>query len=228
MWFSSLASLQDKYEGTLPKLAYERLHRANLTTKEAFPIAESRCQFDAMAAQNVSDGRDLTVVSCWFTGSAASDYMWQTYVPDSHGVVIHSTVARLNAAFMIGDGFVGASQLGRVEYVDFETLDLPEHVASDSGHRSFLKHQTFQDEREIRLATMNIVTPGCLNPDGSPCSAKQASGIGASQPGRTGLFVRCDLRVLIERVVVCPLARPHFHDLIRRLVTRYKLPVEVV
>jgi hypothetical protein len=227
MWFSSLASLQDRFEGTLPRLAFERLHRLHLSTKESFPIEEARNQFDGMAARNVSDGRDLTVINCWFLGAEESSHMWQTYAPDGKGVLIFSTVARLNTAFMIGGGYVDASQLGRVQYVNFETLDLPEHIASDAGHRAFLKHHTFETENEVRLTTLNAITPGCLNPDGSPISAEQTSGKGVTQPGRKGIYVRCSLPILIERIIVSPFAQLPFQSLVRRLVARYRLSVPV-
>lgn len=55
MWFSCLTALQDRFEGTLPRLAFERLHRSNLQAKESFPREDLRPQFDGMAARSVAD-----------------------------------------------------------------------------------------------------------------------------------------------------------------------------
>jgi hypothetical protein len=149
-------------------------------------------------------------------------------VPDGKGVAIFSTVARLNNAFMIGGDYIAASQLGRVQYVDFEKTDFPVHIALDSGNRSFLKHLSYESEHELRLTTLNVVTPGCLNPDGTPCSEDQKTGRGSYMPDRKGIFVRCALRGLFTKVVVSPSAPPPFADLVRRLAKRYKLsqPIE--
>ena len=67
---------------------------------------------------------------------------------------------------MFRGDFTQSTQIGPVSYVDFGSYDLPIHIANDAGHRAFLKHEVFSHEREVRIAALNIVHPGCLNPDG--------------------------------------------------------------
>jgi hypothetical protein len=59
----------------------------------------------------------------------------------------------------------------------------------------------YAHENELRVATMNFVAMGCLNPDGSPQSEKQRKGFIDASNG-PGIYVRANLSVLINEVRV--------------------------
>jgi hypothetical protein len=69
--------------------------------------------------------------------------------------------------------------------------------------RAFLKNRKYEHENELRVATMNWVAPGCLNPDGSPPNEKQRAGLMYSI-GRPGILVKANLRTLIRGLRVAP------------------------
>jgi hypothetical protein len=202
MWFCALGALQDEFEGTLPKLAFERLHRSHLETANHFPGNE--WQFAEMAARQTQDLRQMMAVNCWCIGSTESDRMWQEYAPGADSVMIASTIAQIDAAFAVGDS--GSSLLGQVRYVDFDSFEMPIHEAANSAKVIFLKQERFEHESELRISVLNVVAPGRLNPDETPCSLAQARGIGQFEPYRRGVFIPCILRTLITSVHLSPLA----------------------
>lgn len=111
--------------------------------------------------------------------------------------------------------------MGKVSYVDFETHDLGPR-GEDQALVSFLKGKTkFAHENEVRIVTMNFFYPWTLLPDGSqPVSA----GFG---PEIKGLYIKCSLRELIQSIVVGPNTDWSFHMLMKRLVARFGLTINV-
>lgn len=217
MWFSTLAALQDAYEGTLPKRAFERLHQSDLTEGKNFPGQE--WQFVDMAARRTQDLRQTTSVNCWYLGIEESERMWNDYAPEADSVMIVSSIDQLDAAFGTGDK--GSSLLGRVNYVDFETFDVDAYEASNAAKVIFLKQERFRNENELRLSVMNVVVPGRRNEDGSPCSMVQARGPGQFDPNRRGLFVPCDLRILVSAIVLSPRASADSRQAVKSILNRY-------
>ena len=169
----------------------------------AFPNADHRAQILAFSNDNVSNGRDLYVVNCWFESPEESLVMWQKYA-GPNGIAVQSTVARLRRSVRCAQEY---TRLARVRYVDMKTHDMGAYKGSQAIERAFLKDFRFRHESEIRLATMNIVCPGTLNTDGSPPSKSQLSGLGAFDPERLGLFMEIDLSRLVRAVVTAPGAK---------------------
>jgi hypothetical protein len=61
----------------------------------------------------------------------------------------------------------------------------------------------YSHEKELRIATMNFVALGCLNPDGSPQSEKQRNGFIDASNG-PGIYVKANLYTLINEVRTAP------------------------
>jgi len=219
MWFSTLAALQDTYEGTLPKRAFERLNQSHLEEAKNFPGQE--WQFAEMAARRTQDLRQMTSVNCWYLGVEESEHMWSEYAPAADSVMIVSSVNQLDAAFWPGDK--GSSLLGRVNYVDFETFDLTTYEASNAAKVIFLKQDQYRTENELRLSVLNVVVPGRRNQDGSPCSPALAKGPGQFDPNRRGLFVPCFLRILISSIVLSPRANADSKRAVKSVLGRHGL-----
>lgn len=140
------------------------------------------------------------------------------------GVAIRSTVRRLSTSFQIAGDYALISAVGRIQYVDFESHEMTAYDANNLNRVAFVKDKNFELEQEVRVLTMNSLHSGCMNPDGSPF---QLGGLGLFDPSRKGFYVKCWLQELIQAVIVGPNAQPHFFTLIKRLVSRYGLIVEV-
>ena len=83
------------------------------------------------------------------------------------------------------------------------------HEGHQAHLRAFLKGMKYSHENELRVATMNFVAPGCLNPDGSPQSERQRKGLIDASDG-PGIYVQANMSILINEVRTAPGASdPH-------------------
>lgn len=225
MWFSRLGALQDEYEGTNPKGARAllmRIGKENPDFKHAkTPWGGSYNELLAMTDNGRSGdvGRKTTLVNCWFIGKDETQKMWKDYGDGGKGIAIRSTVKRLATSFQITEP-VG-SIVGKVNYVDFETYDLGPR-GEDQALVPFLKDKNkFADENEARVITLNHFHRGTLLPDGS-----QPVGTGFGHEIQ-GLYIKCSLQELIQGIVVGPNTDWNFLMLIKRLVARFGLTINV-
>lgn len=224
LWLSRLGSLEDRFEGGIPKRVREALDKEAREWSKKFPQPELREQFKTMTSQNVESGRRVLVVSCWFAGSEESQRMWRTYASLSEGIAVRSTVDRLDKSLGWKQE---ATLIGRVKYVNFARHDMTTYLGQQSHQRALLKREKYAHEQEIRIVALNDVHANALNPDGSPPSEEQQQGPGRFDSDRPGMYLRVDLNALIERVITAPSASPWFQDLVARLCRRYSLDASV-
>jgi hypothetical protein len=227
MWFSRLGALQDQYECTDPKGARGFLLKA---MKENPSLKDSQTPLgvpfkDLLKISdngNSGDGfRQGGLVSCWFIGKIETEKMWTNYGDNGKGVAVRSTIKKLATSFQIPDDFAKASQVGRIQYVDFETCDLGV-FGHDQARVSLIKDKTqFKDENEVRIVTLNFPHSGTVLPDGSLPSGT------AFSPEIKGLHIKCNLRELIQSVIVGPNTDWNFHMLIKRIIGRFGLTLNV-
>src|SRR3989304_5109320 len=74
LWFPKLNILQDQFEGSMPSKVQNTMHNKNQQWKKLFH-PDLHKQIDEMPIKNVQDGRELTVVNCWFLGEHESKQM---------------------------------------------------------------------------------------------------------------------------------------------------------
>jgi GTPase SAR1 family protein len=225
LWFAKLNILQDQFEGTLPIPTEAYMRRDNEKWKEIFNSSEYHQQIDNWPNDNVSSGRELTVVNCWFLGENESREMWTRYVGSNDGVAICSSIRRLRSSVNAYHEF---SLIGRVQYVDFDKHLMSMYEANQAPERALLKDQRFESEREIRIVSMSIKTPWCLNMDGSPLTKEQYTGKNMNNFENKGLYITVDLSSLIQFVVLAPEALDWFELLVKRVLKLFKLECPVI
>lgn len=224
VWFSRLGALQDKFEGTLPRKARELSQADDHRIAIEIPEPRLRPALLKMTDQGVESCRSHTAVNCWFLGTEESEQMWRDYGQAGTGVAVRSTVKRLSASFQIAGDFAATTAIGCVKYVDFDSHEIEPTESRRIEGKAFLKIKSVEWEREVRVVTMNILHSGCLNPDGSHVDDAQ---VAHSDPNRKGFYLKCRLPELVQTVIVGPQAAPHFFTLVKRLVSRYRLFVDV-
>lgn len=224
MWFSRLGALLDEYEGTNPQGPRALLMRTALEFPD-FKNAKTPWggSYDELLAVtdngNSGDGgRKMMLVNCWYIGKTEIRKMWNEYGDRGKGVAIRSTVRRLTTSFYIDDPI---SFVGQVEYVDFKICDLGSR-GEDQAVVPLLKDKfKFSDENEARIVTLNTFHQGILLPDGTqPVSA-------GFDPEIKGLYVKCGLQGLIQGIVVGPNTDWNFYMLMKRIVARFGLTINV-
>lgn len=227
MWFSRLGALQDRFECTDPRGVRARLMALAKnpdTQGQPLPFGSWE-QLLTLTEQGCcgDDGRKMGAVNCWFLGNSESEKMWKKYGDEGKGIAIRSTVMRLATAFQITGLYAQVSRVGRVEYVDFESHDMGSR-GNDLAFAPFIKDNAFSAENEVRIVTLNSFHSGCLYPDGSQ------AGCPGSQifcPDIKGFYIKCDLKRLIRSIIVGPNTETNFRELVKRLVGRYRLMVDV-
>lgn len=217
LWFSKLNILQDQCEGTLPTPTKIKMYEKNQKWKTLFTDQDHHRQIDEMLDRNVQDGRELTVVNCWFLGDYESQKMWDEYVSNSEGVAIKSTIRKLSSyIFVYPDSKF--SQIGKVKYVELNEYDMNLYEAHQVQERAFLKDKNkYAHEQEIRIVTMNFKTPMCVNMNGKPMSEQEYTGKNMNNFDNPGFYIRVDLRNLIDSIILAPHAPKWFEMLVKRI-----------
>jgi hypothetical protein len=132
--------------------------------------------------------KDDINVNCWHDAEHESNAMWSLYADESKGVVICSTMNRMQSAiapFYFTPQAREPEQLwgGLVRYVDLTKLRLN----ANGIERFFYKHAVFEFEREFRLA-FNLEHARLWD--------------GRTQP--EGVRVSADAKLLVERIILGP------------------------
>lgn len=209
LFFARADKLGDPFEGSYSKLniklrkeIYDKIPEHKL--KELSVVREKLKRF--------------ILINCWSMGDCESDVLWKYYLKSEYGVAVQSTFKRLAESF--GKRMQAQNDcvfIGTVEYTDYETQWIPER----NFFYPFLnKRRNFVYENELRAIIKGI--PEKTNPAGE-LQADLESDI-----CEVGIFVPVDLNILIEKIVVSPLAQVWFNDLVKSIMTKYGLDKEVL
>ncbi len=227
LWFSKLNILQDQFEGRIPRSTKEKMKLQNQVWKQVFNTPEFHRQIDDWPLRNEDDGRELTVVSCWFFGDSESKKMWDEYVGSHEGVAVKSSVRRL-AQYVFVPPDPDMSQIGKVLYIDHGDYEFQYYEASQAHERAFLKDKRFSEEQEIRIVTMNFKTMCCVSKLGRPFTREECQGKNMNNFDNPGLNIIIDIRKLLTGVVIAPYAEEWFELLVRRIIELSDLSVPVM
>ncbi len=207
LWFSKLQKFKDQEEGITPDVTRLELKRQHQEMEAWFPDEERKRQVRTFVETGEDDGRELIVANCWFIADQESQEMWDEFGGGDEGVVVKSTVGALGRSLIMRQK---QWWVGKVKYIDPSTYaGMDAYEGSQAYLRAFLKNATHAHENELRVAAMKFVVPGCLNPDGSPPTARQEAGYFYS-PDRPGIYVTVNLSTLVTEVRTNPNASdPH-------------------
>lgn len=226
VWFAKLGIFEDVEEGITPELTRQKMKTQHREMEAWFPDEERRSQIRRFVEDNEQYGRDLIVANCWCIREQESKDMWTKYAEGNEGVVIKSTAGALTRALV--QSLKNKWWIGKVSYIDRATHDGMSMYEGHQAHlRAFLKGRSYSDESELRIATMNFVAPGCLNPDGSPPNEKQQKGFIDASSG-PGIYVKANLSTLINELHTAPGASESHRAKIDVMLSKVgiRLPVE--
>ncbi|MHA1402098.1 MAG: hypothetical protein ACTSQE_17260 [Candidatus Heimdallarchaeaceae archaeon] len=219
LWFPKLKILQDEFEGTLPKKAYQTMQESHQKWKKTFS-PELHNQIDNMTNNNIDSGKELIVVNCWFHDEKENEKMWKEYVITLEGVAVKSTIRKLATYTYVEPQF---SSIGKVQYVDFTKHNQSTYLSNQAIERAFLKSDHLSHEKEVRIATHSIKTLACVAMDGNPYTQEQISGKNMNNFENPGLYIRINFEKLVESIIVAPGASEWFELLIKRIIDMSKL-----
>jgi len=221
LWFSKLQVFEDTQEGMTPEPTRTKMKSQHRDMERWFHTVERKEQVRRFVEDNENNGRELIVANCWFIGEHESEGMWNAYAGDD-GVVIRSTVQDLVGALCLSHD---KWWIGKMNYIDFTSHErMNMHEGHQAHLRAFLKSTKYAHENELRVATMNWVAPGCLNPDGSPPNEQQLAGLVYSTR-RAGILVSAKLSTLTRGLRVAPRATDFHRNTIDLMASTARLPV---
>lgn len=201
LYCARLDQFPDPNEGKLPYLAKQR------------QIQMVCSVFGSRAEKADEDGeailRGNTYASCWTLREFESHLAWKNYCPANGGFAIQSTwrrVAHLHRLLRQDDEKLYCRAVG---YLDPRTDDLPNNA---EGEQVFWKAQWFSDENEIRFVLMD--TP-------SGTHAELLKQLAAIPPNRRGRTVKCDLKLLVDQIVMNPFSSRDKQMRLRELIHQH-------
>ena len=237
LFFSRADRLEDKYEGSLPKLnirerrsalrfieesgpqiatAFKENMGRELNKDQANKLAKkSALYIECYQRRENMAYRRFTCINCWHMNENESAAMWKLYCQTNEAVAIQSTFSRLIKSLEKSPEEV---YIGMVKYTDYDTAAIP--VGNDF-YRFLYKRHSFNHEREIR-AIYQQHPPLKLRKDGTQKVDWDAKLF------ESGMNIHADIDTLIERIVVSPTAPGWFFHVVESVVIKYgfKIPVQ--
>jgi hypothetical protein len=201
LYLSRSDLLGDPFEGSMPEV--------NIRDQEEW-FREIGIERPADWGRFRNIVRYWTYVNCWHYSPHESAAMWSIYGSRGMGVVVTSTITRLQDALESGCAELeDRIFLGQVHYIDYAKEKIPE----EDGYWPFIcKRKSFEHEKEIRVLTM-----------------RPPKGEGLIDPRDTdlGIAISVDITELVTSVRVAPDSPPWFRDVVQELVGRFQLSVDV-
>lgn len=156
--------------------------------------------------------RLVSFASCWHANDGESPAMWKLYAHERRGVAVVTTLERLLSS--VDTSRFKRPMLGPVEYFDFtkDDMSLPMGLC---GRPGFSKREAFSHEREVR----GIVSVDDYPDDPERIFTESYLNELASRLPR-GVQVPVDLGRLVLEIVVAPLSKDWFLDVVMSFVDR--------
>ncbi len=226
LYFCRVDKLGDPFEGSLPKkhaLDYfagtedQRKLAIGKLEKNGLPV-DDQSKDALMNYSMANDFRNSVYVNCWHINNYESDAMWKLYQKEGEGVAIQSTVSRVKKSFQNTD--VGV-MIGRVKYLDYEKDEFKDRNLLTF---SFAKRISFEHEKEVRLAITYTPKEQYANID-SDKLPKIPNDIIISDD--YGLYAKVDIKQLINKIYINPLANEWLQAIVTKIINRYGLSISV-
>ena len=213
LFFCRLDNLEDKFEGTLPKISKKEFgdFYRHLSDTGFFnnPMTEEEIE------KKINEDfefrgklKALYCVNCWNEFKGESYALWKIYSDLNQGIMIKSSFKRIINALKESKEKVYCS---KVKYIDHDTdsIDIG-NTMSPVVH----KHKAYSYENEIRLI-------------------HEVSNIGwkhdwENEKYKNGIKVNVNLVKLIDEIVISPFAPEWFSDLIRDILDKYSLNFKLI
>ncbi len=204
LWFCRVDLIGDPYEGSTPKAEAVFWKRICTERPEQVDTADHNKRFFREAARF---SRLHTYVNCWHMNEFESAAMWQLYSKDNASIAIQSSFARLR------DNLPGHVGMGLIKYIDYEAEIVPHgNIINYCMH----KRRSFEHERELRALIWALEVDKVTKKPMWPTTANTS-----------GILVNVELENLVQTIVLAPNCLPWFEELVRSLIERYGLKLEI-
>lgn len=197
LFFIRSDCLDDPFEGTYPLENIRNPQLKGATKNAQRQITEVRKQM-----------REYVLVNCWHMNEYESASMWNIYNKGPNGIAIQSTFDRLRNSFSESSDI--QVHIGVVKYIDFRKECFSE---LNTLYPFIHKRKSFEHEKELRAVIIDW-------------KRKYLPEIRESTLEK-GEYVEVDIHRLIERIYVSPNSESWYIDLVRSILHKYELPLQV-
>ena len=200
LFFARADKLGDPFEGS-----FSRVNEALRPTLYAGRLSPQVLQG---FADHMRELRRFTLISCWHQSLHESAAMWRLYASETDGIAIKTDFGSFKQSLKSSEDIY----IGKINYVDYKEYFIPEN----NLFAPFLhKRQDFKHEQEVRAIILKILTSG-----------KRADF--SQDICDIGKYYEVDLSLLIQEVIVAPLAQDWFLQLVESITDRYNLGAPVI
>lgn len=208
LFFCRLDKLEDQFEGITPKTNFEDRVKYRQYLRDSgyitIPLPDEKIIEDVNKFyETEKQYKFLFCVNCWNLYDGESAALWKIYSDFSKGIMLKSTVSRLEKAFNNEEKEI---QLSIITYRDYHKDKIPD------GNLNFPvihKHKAYSYEEEIRL--IHFVNDKPWEKDWK------------SEEIEEGLFLKTDLNELIDEIIIGPYSPKWFLKLVTDLTIKHGL-----
>lgn len=218
LFFNQLDNFEDKYEGTLSEPSYDELKEWYRTvvypqilsnTKRKIDDVETELEKDIIEHRKANDMfKKHIYISCWNKSENESYALWKIYAGLNQGIMIKSNIERIIKAF---ENTKEILQISEVKYIDYKKESVK---IGNANYPIIHKNKPYNYEDEIRLIHQ-------VNPELSfeEDSIKNKLEIGKN--------IETKIEFLIEEVIISPFAPKWFFDVVKNVLEKYDLNVNI-
>ncbi len=202
LFFTRLDRLEDQYEG-VSALSSRKLmldwysDGGNISEDEAIQRLNEYLKLEGQY-------KALTCINCWNKSEGESAALWKIYSEFGKGIMIRSSIGRLNEAFRITAEDIRVSE---IRYIDHRVDRAP---AGNTFFATVHKHKAYQYEDEVRLMFL-INPPSGFEHDWS------------NEELDAGKYISVNLEQLIDEIVLGPFSPNWLFELINDILGKYGL-----
>jgi hypothetical protein len=204
LFFSSLGSMEDKFEGSFSSASKKSLERERLLDKHktldfssisAEQRRENQSKADEFYSNWATFAKENYLVSCWNSEECESYLLWKCYSSISFGICLKTTVGDFESALQ-SDKVIFCHEVG---YLRNDQINFSGQLLSIA----FSKREFYSGEKEIRFVV-----------------EKDSN---AKKPNH----INVDLSKLINTIVLSPKSPDWFGSLVKEICDRYDLKCRI-
>ncbi|MGG0650960.1 DUF2971 domain-containing protein [Bacillus mycoides] len=210
LYFRRSDKFKDVFEGRI--FGLEENHRR----LESMEISGDRDEVIKRSESYLKDTLELSdyerehdFINCWHLNEYESAAMWDLYAESGQGVAIQTTFGRMKQSLLNCEKDI---HIGKVKYIDHK---LERNFHGDTLRPFYTKRLSFKHEEEVRLVYEAL-------------DDREISLDILKYRNVFGVKMKVNLFELIERVYVSPDAEPWFVDIVKVILEKFNIDVEVI
>ena len=213
LFFCRLDKLEDIFEGTTAKFNYDSRIRRYKHLRETGYFTVPMTDDDIIKSIKEDDAHEqkmksITCVNCWNKGKDfESAALWKIYSGFDKGIMIKSSISRLEKSLSDTNQEI---RLSEITYINYDSEIMP---FGNATYPIIHKQSAYSYEDEVRL----------IHSTNYEIKEKGWQHDWSKEEVQEGIYLKADLNVLIEEIVIGPYSPKWFLKLIEDIMRKYDL-----